>query len=131
MKRAIATAMLSVSALACEDSIHAGWLVDRPRVLGARVSAVADPARAALGPGERGRIEWLVSAPEGAPKLSWTFAACVAPDGLYASPRCEAPIVAQGSGTTSSELIATELTVPSAEALGPAKELVVLAAFCV
>ncbi|MEZ5980610.1 MAG: hypothetical protein R3F34_20705 [Planctomycetota bacterium] len=115
---------------ACEDSIHGGWLVDRPRVLGARVSAVADANRAALVPGERARVEWLVASPEGPPRLAWTFAVCNAPDGLFARPRCERAVVASGSGESSSELITTELAVPPAQALAGARELLVLAAFC-
>ncbi len=115
---------------ACEDSIHGGWLVDRPRVLGARVSAAADGTRAALAPGERANVEWLVAAPEGPPRLSWTFAACVTPDGLFARPRCDGTIVAIGSGASASEVVSIEFLVPSADAIAGAKELLVLAAFC-
>lgn len=133
MKRASALPLLLfVCAMgACEDSIHAGWLVDRPRVLGARVSAIADTRRASLAPGERGRIEWLVAVPDGPPKLAWTFVACVAPEGRFARPRCETPVVATGSGASTSELVTTELTAPTTEALAGSTELVVLAAFCV
>ena len=123
-----AAAMANVGA--CDDSIHKGWLVDRPRVLGARVSATAEPARASLAPSERASITWLVAVPEGAPKRAWAFAACVPPAGNFAEPKCEAPVIASGSGTATGESIAMDLVVPPAAALGDATELLVLAAFC-
>lgn len=48
----IAAAMLA----ACGEGPGKAWLVDRPRVLGARVEAVADPERASVGAGERARL---------------------------------------------------------------------------
>lgn len=123
-----AAAMTTVGA--CGDSIHNGWLVDRPRVLGARVSAATDHARASLGPSERATITWLVAVPEGTPKFAWAFAACVPPEGNFAEPRCEAPVVAFGSGAAIGEAVAMNLDVPPAAAIGEAKELLVLAAFC-
>jgi len=125
-----AIAAATTALAACDDSIHRGWLVDRTRVLGARTFAVADPDRASLDPGEAGRVEWLVAAPEGTPALAWSFVACVAPEGNFPEPKCETAVLASGSGAATGEIIAMDLDVPPAAALGNATELLVLAAFC-
>lgn len=125
-----AAALVAMVVSGCDDSIHQGWLVDRPRVLGARVEALDDPARASLAPGERGRVTWLLAVPEGLPSFDWAFAACVPPDGYFAAPRCDGEVLTAGVERVSGELATMELEVPAADALGGAEELLVLAAFC-
>src|SRR5262245_3238031 len=93
-----ATVLVAATAAACDEPIQEGWLVDRTRVLGARVEAAVEPARASLVPGEIGRITWLVAAPTGTPNLAWAFAACLPPEGNFADPACETPVLAAGSG---------------------------------
>ena len=126
----VLTAGAAAFVSACEDSISRGWLVDRTRVLGVSVSSATDPTQASLAPNERGRLTWLVAAPEGVPTVGWTFAACEPPAGNFAEPHCESPVIASGSGTATGEIVAMDLDVPSAVTLGNAQELLVLAAFC-
>jgi hypothetical protein len=125
-----ATTLLLASTAACDEAIQEGWLVERTRVLGATVEAIDEPARASLSPGESGRVTFIVAAPRGTPNLAWSFAACLPPEGNFADPACETPVLAAGSGTTSGELVAMDIAVPPVEALGEAKELLLLAAFC-
>jgi hypothetical protein len=123
---------LAVSLLGCDEGPGKAWLVDRTRVLGARVALESDPARASIAPGETARVEWLIASPGPPPRLSWSFAVCVPPEGNSAAPRCEGPVVAFGSGITEG---ATEprmmVPVPSGGAIPEAaRELLVIAAFC-
>jgi hypothetical protein len=114
----------------CSEFEPKGWLVDRTRVVGARIEAVAEPRRASLAPGERATVTWLVLNPAAPPRLSWSFAACLPPSGNYASPRCDGPALASGSGTSDSELVAMDFETPSLAATGDAPELLLLGAFC-
>ena len=57
---------------ACSDYEPKGWLLDRPRVLGAHTEAVAERSRASLLPGERATVTWLVVNPDAPPRLSWS-----------------------------------------------------------
>jgi hypothetical protein len=94
--------------LACGEGPGKSWLVDRPRVLGARTEPTS--------------VTWLVAS---APKqVGWAFAACPAPPGNYASIRCEGELVASASGTAND----TELVAMETGALPP--KTLVLAAFC-
>lgn len=119
-----------LAASACEDDFVKGWLVDRTRALGARVEAVADPARASIAPGEPTRVTWLVGAPNGTPPLDWAFAVCAVPIGQRPEARCVGPALNSGSGRTHGERVPMEFVAPPAEAIGDAQELLVLAAFC-
>jgi len=119
-------------ATGCGDSPGKAWLVDRTRVLGARVEATTEPARASVDPGESARITWLVPSPQPSP-LAWAYAACVGASGQFASPRCAGPVLASGSGVNEGppdELAAMDLVVPPREAVADATELLLLAAFC-
>lgn len=126
----LATVLVVGSAAGCDDSLQEGWLIDRTRVLGARVEAVDEPERASLAAGESGRILWLVAGPEDTSRLAWAFAACLPPEGNFSDPACETSVLAAGSGSASAELVAMDITVPPAEELDAADELLVLAAFC-
>src|SRR5688572_7236535 len=83
---------------ACGDPIGKAWLVERTRVLAARVSVTTDSARATPTAGERAAVEWLLAAPGPLPKIGWSFAACVAPEGNYAAPRCDGEVIVASSG---------------------------------
>ncbi len=115
---------------ACDDSFSKGWLVDRTRVLGARVEATAEPARSSLAPGEHARLTWLVAAPNGTPSLGWSYAICAAPAGFLPEPRCANGSLGAGAGRGDTALVVMELDTPPAEELGDATEILVLAAFC-
>lgn len=130
-RAALAIAGLIATGAGCDESISRGWLVDRPRLLAARVEATADPNRASIAPSEPARITWLFSAPTAVPRVSWAFASCLPPDGNFALPRCNGPAIASGSGVSDgSERIPMDYAAPNAAAIGDAKELLVLAAFC-
>lgn len=93
---------------ACGEGPGKSWLVDRPRVLGARAEAET--------------VTWLVaSAPN---RTGWAFAACPKTEGTFTEPRCDSEIVASASG----EATNTELVTMTTGVL-PTKTLV-LAAFC-
>ncbi len=110
--------------LACGDPLGKGWLVERPRVLGARSSVATDDARATPAPGEKVFVDWLVGAPGPLPRLGTSFVACVAPEGTYPEPRCEAPIASASVLHEGDAPIRFELTMPDA------REVLVLGAFC-
>ncbi|MBX3204302.1 MAG: hypothetical protein KF764_04500 [Labilithrix sp.] len=114
-------------AFGCDDVDTKGWLVDRTRVLGARVEARGEPSRAAIAPGESMRVTWLVAAPNGTGHLEWAYAVCAAPIGNFPEPRCEGPVLATGAGASDGELVAMDLDAPRA---GDLEELQILAAFC-
>lgn len=100
---------IALGAGACGDSPGHAWLVDRPRVLGARVQG--------------GEVTWLVVAPAAPSRFAWSFAACAAPAGNYAAPRCAGAIASAGSGTSSGD----EAKMPVGALPEPG---LVLAAFC-
>ena len=105
MKRLFCSLLLFA---ACGEGPGHSWLVDHPRVLGARTESTS--------------VTWLVA---GAPKqVGWAWAACPAPEGNSAAIRCEgAPIAASVGMTSDSELVTMDTGVL------PPKTLV-LAAFC-
>ena len=130
MKRMYPTLLALVLGSACDDAFVKGWLVDRPRVLGARIEATAEPARASIAAGEAARVIWLVGAPNGTGRLDWAYALCAPPRGVLPEPRCEGPTLASGSGASEGEIVAMDVVAPPREALGEATELLALAAFC-
>lgn len=128
--RALALLGAATSIAACDEPIARGWRLDRTRVLGARVEAEGDATRASLVPGERARLTWLVAGPSATPRLEWAMAACAAPEGTNPAPRCATGASASTSGAAAGTRIDMDLEVPPAAALGDARELLVLAAFC-
>ena len=106
----------------CGDPLSPPWLIDKPRVLGARVEAAAEPARPWLRPGEEAAVRWLVAAPDGAPPMRWAFALCL-PD---ARDNCAAPLQTM-TGDGAPDL---SFSVPPASALGTAAKLVLAGVFC-
>src|SRR5262245_34478516 len=112
---------------ACSDPVGKGWLVERTRVLAARTSAVADSGRASIAAGERAKVTWLVVGPRGAPRVSWSFAACARPEGNYPAPRCDGTVVASGRGLADgSGEVSMDLDVP----VGLDRDVLVIASFC-
>lgn len=114
----------------CEETDTRGWLVDRTRVLGARVEALADPARASIAPGEAMRLTWLVGAPHGTGPLSWAYALCAPPIGNFPEPRCQGPVFVSGAGDSNGDVVAMDLEAPAADVVAELSELLVLSAFC-
>lgn len=114
----------------CEEVDTKGWLVDRTRVLGARVEAEAEPSRASIAPGERMRVTWLVASPGGTGRLGWAYAVCAPPLANFPEPRCAEAVLASARGSSDGELVTMELDAPPAEAAGESDALTILAAFC-
>jgi hypothetical protein len=108
----------------CAPEMDPPSLVEKTRVIGARVEVAGEPERATPRPGETARVSWLVTAPAEVPALGWAFALC---PGGAAVESCDEPLaVFQGHDRAP----AVELTVPAAEALGGARELVLFGRIC-
>lgn len=114
--------------LACDDTDNKGWLVDRTRVLGARVEAASEPSRAAIVPGEAMRLTWLVGAPNGTGNLSYAYAFCAPVDGNFPEPKCEGPVFGSGTGTSDGEVVPMDIVTPAS--VGDLDALQFLVAFC-
>lgn len=107
----------------CGDPLAPSWLIDRPRVIGARVEAAGDPQRPWPRPGELATVKWIVAAPDGQPPMRWAFAACV-PD---AAGVCSSHLLGMAAGDASPEL---SFAVPAADVLGDTGKLLVAGIFC-
>ncbi len=73
-------------------------LVTRDRVLGAKVTVDADPARAWPMPGEPITVTWLTASPGVTPTFAWILAACPTVSGA-GLPTCAGPILATSTST--------------------------------
>jgi hypothetical protein len=113
----------------CGPQFDPGSLVDKTRVLGARIEVEGAPDRASPMPGETANITWLVTAPGATPPLAWTFAVCRPGEvGGKTSLGCVDAPLAVFDGTASPPRIA--LQVPPAASLGGAASLVVYGQIC-
>lgn len=113
----------------CGPEFDPGSLVDKTRVLGARIEVDGAPDRAAPMPGETANLSWLVAAPGITPPLAWAFAACLpGPAGATTSPVCAGAPLALFDGTASPPRLS--LPVPSAAALGGAPSIVIVGQIC-
>jgi hypothetical protein len=124
VKRGTFVVPVLVMLASCDDSIVKGWLVNRPRVLAARVEASGDANRASLAPSEHATISWLLAVPDGTPHTAWAYAACAPPIGNLAAPRCDGPVLASGTGAADGEIVPMDLVAPGGD------EVLVLATFC-
>lgn len=124
--QAVSVACAAMTLAACGDPVGRAWLVERPRVLGARVSAAGDPERSSLVPGERGRLEWLVADTDGAARVAYSFATCARPEGNWASPRCEAVMAAGAGASDNGGAAAFDVEAPA----GFEGDMMTLVAFC-
>lgn len=89
--------ILPFALTACAD-LDPPTLINRDRVLGAKVSVDGDPSRAWPAPGERATVSWLTASPDDPPMFSWLLAACPAStsSGL---PACAGPAFASSQAT--------------------------------
>lgn len=127
LSRLVGGALLSVL-VGCDDTDNKGWLVDRTRVLGARIEAKSDAARAAINPGEPMRVTWLVGAPNGTGRLNWAYAVCPPALGNFPEPKCTGPIFSAARGASDGELVSMDIDAPGG--IDDLEELQILAAFC-
>jgi hypothetical protein len=118
--------LLASSALAaCGEEFDPPSLIEKTRVLGAKVEVAGDATRATPRPGDRATVTWLMAAPEALPPLAWAFVIC-----RYATTPAEAcapaPLaIAQGTGLPS-----FEVAVPSTEELGATPRLQLIGQIC-
>lgn len=118
---------VALSLAACAPELDPPSLLERTRVVGARVEVVGDPGRATPRPGEAATITWLITGPAPDPAaLSWAFVVC---PGAGAEPICAGEPLALSRGHESAPVFT--LPVPSAEQLGGIRQLVVLGRICV
>jgi hypothetical protein len=125
---AILVASVAVTAAACGPEMDPVSLVERARVVGARVEVEGAPDRASPAPGETARVQWLMTAPGAMPALSWAFVVCPgAGTNSGADIVCagEPAAVFQGQGVP--EL---RFPIPAREQLGDVRRLVVLGRVC-
>lgn len=101
----------------CGPEFAPASLVEKTRVLGARIEVEGAPDRASPMPGETANVTFLVTSPGVEPPLSWTFVACAgtascadAPlarfDGTTSPPRISIPVP---SDATASVTIAGQI----------------------
>jgi hypothetical protein len=74
--------------LGCDDRLSHVEVIDKTRVLAAKVEVAGDPSRAAPLPGEDVTVRWLVVAPEVDPSIAFRLTACVASDSPFNPPTC-------------------------------------------
>ncbi|UJR82518.1 hypothetical protein [Sandaracinus amylolyticus] len=114
--------------LACGPSLDPPSVVDRTRIVAARVSVVGAPEIAQPAPGDAILIDWITIRPEEPEEIAATLVACAPLPGSTGTPACTpGSIVVLPPRAPSVEPLRTELVVPSA-AIG---ELLITGAVCV
>jgi len=105
---AIAAMLLAAG---CSNDLPVASVLERTRVLGARVEVAADPGRAEVTPGEAASVAWIVAGPSAPATLDWAFALCTtAGDNCADAPQ----VIGTGSGTP----VTVGFTTPDAATLG-------------
>jgi hypothetical protein len=111
---------------ACGEPFDPPSLIEKTRVLGARVEVTGDFTRATPRPGESATVTWIMAAPEALPPLAWTFVVCRYSAGSPAEACAPAPLaVTQGTGTP-----VFEVAVPTADVLGATPRLQLFGQIC-
>ncbi len=128
IRTALSLSLLVSLMPACSDDLTPGSLIDRERVLGARVEVIGDSQRATPAPGESIEVIFLVEGPGPVRPLAWALAPCIAGDPVGGVATCaEEPFDSiQGSGAEAR----ISIDVPAAEQLGDAARLAVLGLIC-
>ncbi|AKF04880.1 hypothetical protein [Sandaracinus amylolyticus] len=114
--------------LACGPSLDPPSVVDRTRIVAARVSVVDAPEIAQPAPGDAIVIEWITIRPAGPEEIAATLVACAPLPGSTGAPACTpGTIVVLPPRAPSIEPLRTELVVPE----GAGRELLITGAVCV
>ena len=123
-----AALLVATVAIGCGPDFDPGSLIEKTRVLGARVTVAGAPDRAAPAPGETATVTWLMTSPAATtPPLGWAFALC-APNALGNLSCNQAPLdLYQGSEYPPR----VTFTVPGLDVLGTAKSLILYGRICV
>lgn len=124
---ALGAVLLSLVAGGCAEEMDSVSLVEKTRVLGARVEVEGAPDRATPRPGETVNVTWLVTAPKEIPPLGWAFLLCPGVSGGNDLGCVGEPLaIFQGKDSPAQ----MQITVPAREALGGASELVLFGRIC-
>lgn len=117
-------AILAILAAAgCSNDLPVASVLERTRVLGARVEVASDPGRAEVSPGESAAVSWIIAGPSAPATLDWAFALCTTGGADCA----DAPQpLAAGSGTP----VTVPFTTPDAATLGTNLLPLMLGAVC-
>lgn len=126
-RTSLAVLLLCVLA-ACGESPDPGYLLKRPRVVGAIRTVVGEPERTTPRPGESVRMEWQTIAPGVVEPHTWLLLACAPSDQAFGVPVCgEAPFEIFSQTTPVDGPPAFEIEVPADY---EAEQIVVLGAIC-
>ncbi len=123
-------ACLAVLALAllsgCIDDLPSGVVLERPRVLGARLAIDGDPGRAAPRPGEQATLQFFTAAPGDA---TWSAAltACVAAPSFAGVPGCQGEPFAVAPPGPPGPAPSFDFTVPDASAFAGGADAILFA----
>lgn len=85
---------VALMALACDEPLSQVELIDKTRVVGARVEVAGDASRAAPLPGESVTVRAWVVAPEPEPAFAYDLLGCVAVESSSTVPTCDGPALA-------------------------------------
>lgn len=81
-------------ALGCDEPLSSVELIDKTRVVAARVEVAGDPTRAAPLPGESVEVRMILLAPELAPAFAFAMRSCVATETRLDDTRCSSEALA-------------------------------------
>jgi hypothetical protein len=106
--------VLAPQLIGCDED-HAGVeLIEKTRVLTARVEVAGEPSRASPLPGETVNVRFLVVAPEPEPAFAFSLASCVAIDSASTVPECRGEPIARGASLEPlAELPSMEFVTPA------------------
>ena len=122
-----AALLLATVVTGCGPDFDPSSLIEKTRVIGARVEVEGAPERAAPAPGETATVTWLMTAPAAIPPLGWAFALC-APNALGNLSCDQAPLdLYQGSENPPR----VAFVVPGSDVLGSARSLILYGRICV
>jgi len=105
--------VLAIWLAGCSNDLPVASVLERTRVLGARVEIASDPGRAEVSPGEAATVAWIIAGPAAPATLDWAFALCTTSTAGAACREAPQPIAA-GSGLP----VVAPFTTPDAATLG-------------
>ena len=115
----------------CMNNFSPPWLVERTRIVAARVSVDADDTLAWPSPGDAVHVDWVVLTPAAPEPVAATFIACAPLPGSRGGPACiPGSLVVLPPRAPGVEPLVTALTVPGVDALSGATSLLVVGAVC-
>ena len=123
---AAAIVVAGASSLGCGPTFDPSSLIEKTRVLGARVEVNGAPERATPLPGETATVTWLIAAPDITPPLGWAFALCKPAPGTALG--CAGDPLAVFEGTDNPPRFA--VPVPVGDAWGGVTRLAIYGRIC-